>query len=180
MIYVGDFLREFGPGRAALLHRGGRAGEPGHRLHLGRVRPPQQLRARQRVGQPGQPVGLDGAQERRRDPGGPATCATSTTRCWARPEQAFDTVGELLGRSRFKQAIGEAMRVVGAANKYISDNEPWKLKDDPARRDTVLHTALQVVYDANTLLTPFLPHAVAAGVRGARRRRRVGGPAGDP
>ena len=73
--------------------------------------------------------------------------------------QGFDTVGALLRRSRFKQAIAEAMRVVGAANKYLSDNEPWKLKDDPARRDTVLHTALQVVSDANTMLTPFLPHA---------------------
>jgi methionyl-tRNA synthetase len=72
---------------------------------------------------------------------------------------AFGTVGEHLARSRFKQAIGEAMRLVGAANKYISDTEPWKLKDDPARRDSVLHTALQVVSDANTLLTPFLPHA---------------------
>ena len=40
---------------------------------------------------------------------------------------AFDTVGELLGRNRFKLAITEAMRVAGAANKYISDTEPWKL-----------------------------------------------------
>ena len=72
---------------------------------------------------------------------------------------AFDTVGDLLGRAKFKAAIGEAMRVVGLANKYISDCEPWKLKDDPERRDTVLHTALQVVSDCNTLLTPFLPHA---------------------
>ncbi|MCA1481720.1 class I tRNA ligase family protein, partial [Bradyrhizobium sp. NBAIM08] len=73
--------------------------------------------------------------------------------------QAFAAVGELLGRSRFKQAVGEAMRVAGAANKYLSDAEPWKLKDDPDRRDTVLHTALQVVSDVNALLTPFLPHA---------------------
>jgi methionyl-tRNA synthetase len=72
---------------------------------------------------------------------------------------AFSTVGELLGRNRFRQAITEAMRVAGAANKYISDTEPWKLADDPVRRDTVLHTALQVVSDVNTLLTPFLPHA---------------------
>ncbi len=72
---------------------------------------------------------------------------------------AFDVVGELLGRNRFKAAIGEAMRVAGAANKYLSDTEPWKLKDDPERRDTVLHTALQVVSDVNTLMTPFLPHA---------------------
>jgi methionyl-tRNA synthetase len=72
---------------------------------------------------------------------------------------AFDVVGPLLARSRFKAAITEAMRVVGAANKYLSDQEPWKLRDDPVRRDTVLHTALQVVSDANTLLTPFLPHS---------------------
>ncbi|WP_345384479.1 methionine--tRNA ligase [Pseudonocardia yuanmonensis] len=71
----------------------------------------------------------------------------------------FDVVGDLLRRNRFKQAVTEAMRVVGAANKYISDQEPWKRKDDPDRRDTILHTALQVVSDANTLLTPFLPHA---------------------
>lgn len=73
--------------------------------------------------------------------------------------KAFDTAGAHLARSRFKLAAAEAMKVVTAANKYLSDQEPWKLKDDPARRDTVLHTALQVVSDANTLLTPFLPHS---------------------
>ena len=72
---------------------------------------------------------------------------------------AFDVVGANLQKSRFRAAASEAMRVVGAANKYLSDQEPWKLKDDPERRDTVLHTALQVVQDANTLLTPFLPHS---------------------
>ncbi|HKN53537.1 MAG TPA: methionine--tRNA ligase [Amycolatopsis sp.] len=73
--------------------------------------------------------------------------------------KAFDTAGAHLARSRFKLAAGEAMKVVTAANKYISDQEPWKLKDDTKRRDSVLHTALQVVSDANTLLTPFLPHS---------------------
>ncbi|WP_367132534.1 methionine--tRNA ligase [Saccharothrix sp. HUAS TT1] len=73
--------------------------------------------------------------------------------------KAFDVVGAHLRRSRFKQASSEAMKVVGAANRYLSDQEPWKLKDDPERRDTVLHTALQVVQDANALLTPFLPHS---------------------
>ncbi|WP_016700440.1 methionine--tRNA ligase [Actinoalloteichus spitiensis] len=72
---------------------------------------------------------------------------------------AFDVVGGHLARSRFRAAATEAMRVVSAANKYLSDQEPWKRKDDPERRDTILHTALQVVSDANTLLTPFLPHS---------------------
>ena len=37
--------------------------------------------------------------------------------------------------------------------------QPWKLGDDPERQGTVLHAALQVVDDAKTLLTPFLPHS---------------------
>src|SRR5579875_2872414 len=49
------------------------------------------------------------------------------------------------------------MGVVAAANKYLSDMEPWKLKNsDPDRMASVLHVALQVVDDAKTLLTPFL------------------------
>ncbi|SOE01027.1 methionine--tRNA ligase [Blastococcus haudaquaticus] len=72
---------------------------------------------------------------------------------------AFSAVGDLLSRNRQKAAIGEAMRVVSEANKYLSDQAPWKLKEDPARRDTVLHTALQAIKDCNALLTPFLPHS---------------------
>ena len=71
---------------------------------------------------------------------------------------AFDTVGELIGRNRQKAAIGEVMKLVGEANKYLSDTAPWKLKNsDPARMASVLHTTLQVVDDVKTLSTPFLP-----------------------
>ncbi len=72
---------------------------------------------------------------------------------------AFGPIGDLLARNRQKAAAAEAMRVVGEANKYLSDQAPWKLKEDPARRDTVLHTALQAIKDCNALLTPFLPHS---------------------
>src|SRR5579875_1419074 len=63
------------------------------------------------------------------------------------------------------------MGVVAAANKYLSDMEPWKLRtSDPERMATVLHVALQVVDDAKTLLTPFLPSSsskVHAMLRGS-------------
>ncbi|WP_440347906.1 methionine--tRNA ligase [Modestobacter versicolor] len=72
---------------------------------------------------------------------------------------AFGPIGDLLARNRQKAAATEAMRIVSEANKYLSDQAPWKLKEDPARRDTVLHTALQAIKDCNTLLTPFLPHS---------------------
>ena len=76
---------------------------------------------------------------------------------------AFALVGDLIGQSRQKAAIGEAMRVVAEANKYLSDTAPWKLKNtDPARMASVLHVALQVVDDVKTMLTPFLPTSSSA------------------
>ncbi len=78
----------------------------------------------------------------------------------ARSRQAFGTVGEHLARSRFKFAITEAMRTVAEANKYFSEQAPWKLREsDPDRMRTMLHVALQLVDDAKTLLTPFLPRS---------------------
>ncbi|MFD3688636.1 methionine--tRNA ligase [Nocardiopsis sp. NPDC058631] len=73
---------------------------------------------------------------------------------------AFGRVGERLERSQFKAGLQEAMRTVAEANKYISDQAPWALKKtDPERMATVLHVALQLVHDANTLLTPYLPES---------------------
>ena len=80
-------------------------------------------------------------------------------------ERTFDEAGKALGASRFRAAVTAAMHVVGEANAYIAAQEPWKLAKeanagDGAKRErlaTVLWTALQVVSDCNTLLTPFLP-----------------------
>jgi methionyl-tRNA synthetase len=78
----------------------------------------------------------------------------------ASSRRAFGTVGGHLGRSRFKAAITETMRTVAEANKYFSEQAPWKLREsDPERMRTVLHVALQLVDDAKTLLTPFLPRS---------------------
>jgi len=81
-------------------------------------------------------------------------------RLLAQSRAAFDTVGAALSGSRFKAAIGEAMRTIAEANKYFSEQAPWKLREsDPERMRTVLHVALQLVDDAKTLLTPFLPRS---------------------
>jgi len=72
---------------------------------------------------------------------------------------AFDQVGALIGAHRQRQALAEAMRVVGEANKYVAESEPWTLKGDRERQGTVLHTLTQAVADINRLLAPFLPHS---------------------
>jgi methionyl-tRNA synthetase len=89
---------------------------------------------------------------------GPLT--TIDTEVLARSRQAFGPVGDHLAASRFKFAITEAMKTVAEANKYFSEQAPWKLREsDPERMRTVLHVALQLVDDAKTLLTPFLPRS---------------------
>ncbi len=78
-----------------------------------------------------------------------------------RVEAGFTVVGDAIAHHRQKQAITEAMRVVAEVNRYVSDNEPWKLKapEERERLATVLHVAAQAVSDCNTLLSPFMPHA---------------------
>ena len=53
------------------------------------------------------------------------------------------------------------MRLVGEANKYVTDTEPFKLKapEQQERLATVLWTLAQAVADLNLMLSPFLPHA---------------------
>ena len=75
-------------------------------------------------------------------------------------EETFATAAEFLEQSKFKQAMTAIMHVVGEANAYVAAMEPWKLAKDETQRErlaTVLWTALQVVSDCNVMLTPFLP-----------------------
>jgi methionyl-tRNA synthetase len=87
---------------------------------------------------------------------------------------AFATVGGLIERHRFRQGIGEVMRVVGEANRYVAETEPFKLKGDDERErlGTVLHVLAQAVVSINTLTAPFLPH-------GANRVHRIMGGQGE-
>ncbi len=80
----------------------------------------------------------------------------------ATTQAAFTTVGDLIERHRQKQAIGEAMRAVAEVNRYLSDQAPWKVKDDQERLGTILHVTAQAVSDCNTILAPFLPYSANA------------------
>ncbi|WP_026460287.1 methionine--tRNA ligase [Schaalia suimastitidis] len=73
----------------------------------------------------------------------------------------FDEVGDLIRHHRQKAALSAAMRLVGEANKYVTDTEPFKLKapEQQERLATVLWVLAQAVADLNLMLSPFLPHA---------------------
>ena len=91
----------------------------------------------------------------------PGSLTESDKRILTLAEETFESAAANLELSKFKNAITEIMHVVGEANAYIAEQEPWKLAKDETQRErlaTVLWTALQVVSDCNTMLTPYLPH----------------------
>jgi methionyl-tRNA synthetase len=91
---------------------------------------------------------------------GPGSLTDADRALLGRSRAAFGSVGESLGRCRFKLAATEVMRTLAEANKYLSDQAPWKLREsDPDRMRTICHVALQLVDDGKSLLTPFLPRS---------------------
>ena len=66
---------------------------------------------------------------------------------------------------KLRDAQSEAMMLARIGNKYLADNEPWKLvKTDPARVETIMYIALQITANLGLVLDPFLP-ATAAKIR---------------
>lgn len=67
-----------------------------------------------------------------------------------------------LERYRFREALSELMNVARLGNKYLADEEPWKLiKTDPDRVQTQMYVALQIASSLAVLSEPFLPHTSA-------------------
>ena len=67
-------------------------------------------------------------------------------------------IASSLDRYRFREAQGELMNVARLGNKYLADEEPWKLiKTDEERVKTIMYVALQIASALATLSEPFLP-----------------------
>jgi methionyl-tRNA synthetase len=50
------------------------------------------------------------------------------------------------------------MNLARLGNKYLADQEPWKLvKTDPKRVETIMNIALQITANLSIVLQPFLP-----------------------
>lgn len=61
-------------------------------------------------------------------------------------------------RYRFREALSELMNLARLGNKYLADEEPWKvIKDNPERVKTQMYVALQIATALAVLSEPFLP-----------------------
>ena len=67
-------------------------------------------------------------------------------------------ISSSIERYRFREALGELMNVARLGNKYLADEEPWKMiKTDSARVQTQMYVALQIAAALSSLCEPFLP-----------------------
>jgi methionyl-tRNA synthetase len=67
-------------------------------------------------------------------------------------------ISSSIERYRFREALSELMNVARLGNKYLADEEPWKMiKTDPARVQTQMYVALQIAAALSSLCEPFLP-----------------------
>ncbi|MBE8727497.1 methionine--tRNA ligase [Flavobacterium hungaricum] len=67
-------------------------------------------------------------------------------------------IASSIERYRFREALNELMNLSRLGNKYLADEEPWKLiKTDPERVKTQMYVALQITTALSVLSEPFLP-----------------------
>lgn len=67
-------------------------------------------------------------------------------------------VERLLDNFKFREAQKEAMNLARIGNKYIADEEPWKvIKTDPERVKTIIYISLQLTANLAIAFEPFLP-----------------------
>ena len=67
-------------------------------------------------------------------------------------------IGSSIEKYKFRKASQNLMRIARIGNKYLAENEPWKLIDkDPKRVSEIINTALQITACLALVSEPFLP-----------------------
>jgi len=69
-----------------------------------------------------------------------------------------EIISSSIERYRFREASQELMNLARLGNKYLADEEPWKvIKEDAERVQTIMFVALQIATGLAVLCEPFLP-----------------------
>ncbi|MRX63679.1 methionine--tRNA ligase [Maribacter luteus] len=69
-----------------------------------------------------------------------------------------EIISTSIERYRFREASQELMNLARLGNKYLADEEPWKvIKQDGERVKTIMFVALQIATGLAVLSEPFLP-----------------------
>ena len=68
-------------------------------------------------------------------------------------------IGNLVENYKFREALKEMMNISRIGNKYLADEEPWKLfTSDPMRASTIMFISIQITCLISVLSRPFMPN----------------------
>ena len=68
-------------------------------------------------------------------------------------------IGNLIENYKFREALKEMMNISRIGNKYLADEEPWKLfASDPMRASTIMFISIQITCLISVLSRPFIPN----------------------
>lgn len=74
--------------------------------------------------------------------------------------EVVDSLDDAISRLDFTRALGEIWRLLGAANKYLDEEAPWRtVKTDRRRAGTALANTVEALRVATIALSPWLPTA---------------------
>tara|TARA_B100001287_G_C22198385_1_gene306789 strand:- start:126 stop:497 length:372 start_codon:yes stop_codon:yes gene_type:complete len=63
-----------------------------------------------------------------------------------------------LDNFKFREALKNLMNIARLGNKYLADNEPWKIKNDnPERVEEILNVSFVIVAYLAIISEPFIP-----------------------
>ncbi|MBU3659156.1 MAG: methionine--tRNA ligase [Flavobacteriales bacterium] len=69
-----------------------------------------------------------------------------------------ERISKLIYAYKLREAQAEMMNLARLGNKYLAEQEPWKVvKNDPERVKTVMYVALQITANLSIATLPFLP-----------------------
>ena len=75
-----------------------------------------------------------------------------------RVNKSVDKIENLLGNFKFRDGCSEFMNIARIGNKYLADEEPWKIiKEDPERVKTVIFISLHIASVLAIVSEPFIP-----------------------
>ncbi|MFH1159496.1 MAG: methionine--tRNA ligase [bacterium] len=73
-----------------------------------------------------------------------------------------ERIADSLHHFRFREGLTGMMNLARLGNKYLTENEPWKIfASDPQRVGTVLNISLQICAQLSIVAEPFLPFTTA-------------------
>ena len=76
--------------------------------------------------------------------------------------ESIKNLAENLDKFKFREGLKDAMNVARIGNKYLADEEPWKvIKTDPVRTATILNLAIQICANLAVVFEPFTPFMAA-------------------